>query len=351
MKKDFYEFYMERCIRLALNGLGRTYPNPLVGCVIVHNGKIIGEGWHQKAGEPHAEVNAINSVKDESLLPESTLYVNLEPCSHWGRTPPCSDLIVRKKIKNVVIGSVDYNSQVYGKGIEHLKNHGCHVIVGIKEKECYELNKRFFTFHKKKRPYIILKWAETRGGFIFPDKKDKNSVAEPVWITNKYSLQKVHQLRANEQSILVGFNTAKNDNPRLDTRDYFGKDPLRLLIDKNLKINKDSYLLDRKSETVVFNALEDINIYNNLIFKRIDFDKNIPVQILRYLYEREIQSLIIEGGTITLQSFIKEGLWDEAWKFTGDIFFRKGLKAPVIEGKLQEQIPIINDELRIYTND
>ncbi|RUA10922.1 MAG: bifunctional diaminohydroxyphosphoribosylaminopyrimidine deaminase/5-amino-6-(5-phosphoribosylamino)uracil reductase RibD [Flavobacteriia bacterium] len=342
---------MERCIRLALNGLGRTYPNPLVGCVIVHNGKIIGEGWHQKAGEPHAEVNAINSVKDESLLPESTLYVNLEPCSHRGRTPPCSDLIVRKKIKNVVIGSVDYNSQVYGKGIDHLKKHGCNVIVGIKEKECYELNKRFFTFHKKKRPYIILKWAETRDGFIFPDKKDEEGVAKPVWITNKYSLQKVHQLRANEQSILVGFNTAKIDNPRLNLRDYFGKDPLRLLIDKNLKTSADSYLLDRKTKTVVFNAIKDKNIDKNLIYIKLDFSEDVPRQIVKYLYEQEIQSLIVEGGAVTLQSFIEEGLWDEAWIFTGDVSFQKGLKAPVLEGNLKERIPIVNDELRIYTND
>ncbi len=351
MKEEQHEFYMDRCIRLALNGIGRTYPNPMVGCVIVHNGKIIGEGWHQKAGEPHAEVNAINSVKDESLLPESTLYVNLEPCSHWGRTPPCSDLIVRKKITNVVIGSVDYNSAVFGKGIEHLKKHACKVTVGVKEKECIELNKRFFTFHKRRRPYIILKWAETKDGFIFPDIKNGQAEGKPVWISNKFSLQKVHQLRSEEQSILVGINTAVNDNPKLDVRNYYGKNPLRLLIDKDLKLSSDSYLLDKKIKTVVFNAIKDVEKDKKLIYSKLDFNKRIPEQILSYLYDMEIQSLIVEGGSLTLQRFIDKDLWDEARVFTGDILFGKGLKAPVFGGKLIDIQQIKNDELRIYRND
>ncbi len=348
MKNNDHKIYMNRCIQLALNGLGRTYPNPLVGSVIVHKGKIIAEGWHRKAGEPHAEVNAINAVKDKSLLPESTIYVNLEPCSHWGRTPPCADLIVRKKIKNVVIGGIDYNSAVFGKGIEHLKNNGCRVTVGILEKECAELNKRFFTFHQKKRPYVILKWAETGDGFISPKTQKEK---KPVWISNQYSLQQVHQLRSEEQSILIGTRTALMDNPKLNTREFFGKNPLRLLIDKELKVNTDFYLFDKKNKTLVFNHLKEETIHKNLIYRKLDFGKNVPEQILQYLYDHEIQSLIVEGGAQTLQSFIDKGLWDEVMIFTGDVSFGNGLRAPQFDGTLKERFQIDNNELSIYTHD
>ena len=226
---NIHEKYIKRCIELAKNGLGATYPNPLVGSVIVYKNKIIGEGWHQKAGAPHAEVNAINSVKDESLLNKSTIYVSLEPCSHFGKTPPCSDLIIAKGIKKVIIGTVDPFAEVAGRGIKKLMEAGCEVQVGILEKECQDLNKRFFTFHQKKRPYIILKWAQTTDGFIAPKVQEKR---EPVWITNQYSKQLVHKWRSEEQAILVGTNTAIADNPKLNTRLWNGKNPVRVVIDK-----------------------------------------------------------------------------------------------------------------------
>ena len=327
MYLDTHEFYMQRCIQLALNGLGLTYPNPMVGCVIVYEGKVIGEGWHKKAGEAHAEVNAIDSVKDKSLLSKSTLYVSLEPCSHYGKTPPCTDLIVKMNIKNIVIGTIDFNSEVHGKGIEHLRKKGCNVTVGILQDKCRELNKRFFTFHQKKRPYIILKWAETKDGFIFPETESKKNM-KPIWISNIYSLQQVHKWRTEEQSILVGTSTAIIDNPKLDARKYFGSNPIRLVIDKNLKIDEKYNLFDGKVKTIVFTQkLTDSN-YKNVIYKSIDFSMNIAKQICNYLYDNEIQSVIIEGGAKTLQSFIDENLWDEARVFTGDLFCKNGIKAP-----------------------
>ena len=227
---NIHEKYLKRCIDLAKNGLGKTYPNPMVGSVVVLNDKIIGEGWHKKAGEDHAEVHAINSVRDKSLLQEATIYVNLEPCSHYGRTAPCSNLIVEKGIRNVVIGVIDSNSKVKGKGISYLKKSGCNVTLGILEKECLELNKRFFTFHRRRRPYIMLKWAKTADGFM--DKiRDKNSENTPNWITNQYSQQLVHKMRTVEQSILVGTRTALNDNPKLNARSWEGNNPIRIVLD------------------------------------------------------------------------------------------------------------------------
>ncbi len=270
---------MQRCLDLAKNWLGATYPNPLVGSVIVCDDRIIGEGWHRKAGEPHAEVNAINSVKDQYLFSRSTLYVNLEPCSHYGKTPPCSDLIVKKNIKKVVIGSIDLNSKVNGKGIEHLKKSGCIVEVGVLEKECKELNKRFFTFHSKQRPYIILKWAETKDGYIYPSIKNKNNV-KPTWISNIYSLQLVHKWRTEEQAILVGTKTVINDNPELNARHYYGKSPIRVAIDRNLKIPKNYNFYDGKLETVMFTDKNITPKKNSKInFEKINFTKNVTKQI------------------------------------------------------------------------
>ncbi|MEN8124343.1 MAG: bifunctional diaminohydroxyphosphoribosylaminopyrimidine deaminase/5-amino-6-(5-phosphoribosylamino)uracil reductase RibD [Bacteroidota bacterium] len=351
-----HEFYMQRCLQLASKGLGLTYPNPMVGCVIVCEEKIIGEGWHQKAGKAHAEVNAINSVKDKNLLPKSTLYVSLEPCSHYGKTPPCTDLILKMNIKNVVIGTIDFNSEVHGKGIEHLKNKGCKVSVGILENKCRELNKRFFTFHQKKRPYIILKWAETEDGFIFPEMKAKKSM-KPIWISNIYSLQQVHKWRAEEQSILVGTSTAIIDNPKLNAREYFGSNPLRLVIDKDLKIDTNNILFDGELKTIVFTQKTGSN-FKNVIYKTIDFSVNVVKQICDYLYDIEIQSVIIEGGSKTLQSFINENLWDEARVFTGDLFFKNGIKAPVLK-KRQVNITQVpspkrqnnKNKLTIFSND
>jgi diaminohydroxyphosphoribosylaminopyrimidine deaminase/5-amino-6-(5-phosphoribosylamino)uracil reductase len=348
---NIHEKYISRCIDLSKNGLGKTYPNPLVGSVIVVNGKIIGEGWHKMAGEPHAEVNAINSVEDKSLLKEATLYVNLEPCSHHGRTPPCADLIVESGLKTVVIGTIDANRKVGGKGVLHLKNKGCNVIVGVLENECFALNKRFFTFHNKKRPYIILKWAVTEDGFIDRIRND-NSAVEPNWISNKYSQQQSHKMRSIEQAILVGTTTALHDNPRLNVRNWKGLNPLRLVLDKTQKIPTDYSLMNGPEKTLVFTERSVKNKYNeNVKLIEIDFCKNVPKQICEVLYRYEIQSVIIEGGAQTLQSFIDVNLWDEAYVFVGNKIFEKGLKSPELSKEPTEILKISNDTLRIYVND
>ena len=347
---NIHEKYINRCIELAKNGLGTTYPNPMVGSVIVLNDEIIGEGWHKKAGEPHAEVNAINSVKDKSQLKNATIYVSLEPCSHFGKTPPCANLIVENGIKKVVIGVIDSNSKVSGMGAKHLIENGCNVIVGVLEAECYELNKRFFTFHNKKRPFIVLKWAETSDGFI--DKvRDETSENTPNWISNKYSQQLVHKMRAEEQAILVGTNTALNDNPSLTIRNWTGINPIRVVLDRTSKIPKDYNLLSDGGKTIVFSGTKHIiDGYGNVIFDRINFEENVPQQICDVLFMYEIQSVIIEGGKQTLQSFIDANLWDEAFVFTGDVEFKKGLKAPKITKAPFKITQILNDTLKIYKN-
>ncbi len=347
---NIHEKYIKRCIQLAKNGLGTTYPNPLVGSVIVLNDKIIGEGWHKKAGEPHAEVHAINAVKDKSLLKKATIYVSLEPCSHFGKTPPCANLIVESGIKKVVIGIIDSNSKVSGKGVKHLMENGCKVVVGVLEQECYNLNKRFFTYHKYKRPFIVLKWAETADGFI--DKlRNENSDNSPNWISNSYSQQLVHKMRAEEQAILVGTNTALNDNPSLTVRNWTGENPFRIVLDKNAKIPANYNLLDAAAKTIVFSEVKHIiDSYQNIIFERIDFSKNVPEQICKVLYNYEIQSVIIEGGKQTLQSFIAANLWDEAVVFIGAIKFNEGLKAPKFKKAPFKTLSILNDTLNMYKN-
>lgn len=341
------EKYINRCIQLAKNGQGSTYPNPMVGSVIVHNGKIIGEGWHRKAGEPHAEVNAVQSVKDKSLLKKATIYVSLEPCSHFGKTPPCCDLIIQNGIPNVIIGTVDPNIQVAGNGIKKLIEAGVSVTVGVLEEECYELNKRFFTFHNKKRPYIILKWAESQDGFIAPLQKEEN---KPVWITNQYSRQLVHKWRSEEQSILVGTQTAIDDNPKLDVRDWTGKNPIRLVIDANKRIPDNNQLFDNQTKTIVICKKSDSINSENCIFETIDFQSNIPEQIAKVLYKHNIQSVIIEGGSRTLQTFIDAQLWDEARIFKGNSLMRDGIKAPKLVIKENKKRLIIDDELLTIRN-
>lgn len=342
-----HEKYIQRCIELAKNGLGTTYPNPMVGSVIVHNDVIIGEGWHKKAGEPHAEVNAINSVKDKSLLQKATIYVSLEPCSHFGKTPPCCDLIIKNKIPNVIIGSVDPNIKVAGNGIKKLIEAGANVTVGVLETECYDLNKRFFTFHQKKRPYIILKWAETKDGFIAPIEKLEQ---KPVWITNHYSRQLVHKWRTEEQSILVGTQTVIDDNPKLDARDWFGNNPIRLVIDQKNRIPKDSHIFDNQTKTIIFSKIKTEIAEENTIFEVIDFEQNIAQQIIVILYKYQIQSVIIEGGKQTLQTFIDANLWDEARIFVGNSRFNIGTKAPKLVLKDFERYIIDTDELLISKN-
>ena len=345
---NIHEKYIKRCIKLAKNGLGTTYPNPLVGSVIVHKNSIIGEGWHQKAGAPHAEVNAVNSVKDESLLKKSTIYVSLEPCSHFGKTPPCSDLIIAKGIKKVVIGTIDPFAEVAGRGIKKLMEAGCEVQVGVLEQECQDLNKRFFTFHQKKRPYIILKWAQTIDGFIAPKIQEKR---EPVWITNQYSKQLVHKWRSEEQSILVGTNTAIADNPKLNTRLWKGENPVRVVIDKDLKIPQESALFDGTIKTIVLTENEKKSDNNNLAFEKLDFQQALPNQICEVLYRHNLQSVIIEGGARTLQTFIDNNLWDEARVFTGISEFHKGVKAPEFSGKMFSKTTLERDTLKFYKND
>lgn len=362
-----HETYIKRCLQLAKNGLGTTRPNPMVGAILVYNNTIIGEGFTSPYGGPHAEVNAINSVKDKSLLSKSTLYVTLEPCSHYGKTPPCSDLIVECKIPEIIIGCIDDNPEVAGKGIERLKAAGCKVNVGVLEKECKAHHKRFFTFHNKKQPYIILKWAETNDGFIAPKTKDKQ---EPLWITNQYSRQLVHKWRAEEQAILVGTNTVLEDNPSLTVRDWTGKNPIRVVLDRRLKLGASLSVFREESDTIIISDNNDIfpEIDENqkgwsinppigrgisATYIKIDWVKSIHIakQICESLIRLGINSIIIEGGAKTLQTFIDENLWDEARVFTGDCNFNEGVKAPYFKGKLVSQTKIINDTLKIYRRD
>nr|WP_275044198.1 bifunctional diaminohydroxyphosphoribosylaminopyrimidine deaminase/5-amino-6-(5-phosphoribosylamino)uracil reductase RibD [Lacinutrix mariniflava] len=323
-----HQTYMQRAIQIANNGLGTTRPNPMVGAVIVHKNKIIGEGFTSKHGGNHAEVNAINSVTDKSLLAKSTIYVTLEPCSHYGKTPPCSDLILHHNIPNVVIGCVDDNPQVAGKGIKKLMASGCNITVGVLEKECKEHHKRFFTFHNKKRPYIILKWAETNDGFIAPSFKDEQ---KPVWITNKLSRQLVHKWRAEEQAILVGTNTVIKDNPSLTVRDWTGEHPIRVVLDRNSLLSNEYTIFNNDAETLTFK-------------------EHTLKEVCNHLFQQNINSIIIEGGSKTLQLFIDEGLWDEARVFKGKLDFNDGVKAPKLSGSLTSEEKILDDTLRFYRN-
>lgn len=333
---NIHEKYINRCIEIAKNGLGTTRPNPMVGSVIVYNDRIIGEGYTSKYGGNHAEVNAILSVKDKSLLKQATLYVTLEPCSHYGKTPPCSDFIIANQIPYVVIGCIDDNKKVAGKGVEKLMNAGCHVMVGVLEDSCKYHHKRFFTFHNKKRPFIILKWAETQDGFIAPAKKEKT---EPVWITNEFSRQLVHKWRTEEQAILVGTNTVLQDNPSLTVRNWTGENPFRIVIDKDNTLEKTFSVFNEKANTLSISKNE------------IDFSNKIASQICDLLFKNNISSVIIEGGNKTLQTFINENLWDEARVFIGNTSFRKGVKAPDFSGKLLSEKTIKDDLLKIYLND
>ncbi|MFW5890087.1 MAG: bifunctional diaminohydroxyphosphoribosylaminopyrimidine deaminase/5-amino-6-(5-phosphoribosylamino)uracil reductase RibD [Marinilabiliaceae bacterium] len=340
--------YMQRCIDLARKAEGHTFPNPMVGCVIVHNGRIIGEGFHQKAGEPHAEVNAIRSVRDETLLQHSTLYVNLEPCSHYGKTPPCSLLIQEKSIPRVVIGCRDSFSEVAGRGIDMLRQAGVEVTEGVLEEESRELNRRFFTFHEKKRPYVILKWAETRDGFLDIDRASIEE-ARPTWITDDWARRMVHKWRSTEPSILVGTVTALKDNPSLTVRDWSGAHPLRMVIDRFGKLPSTLTLFNGKIPTLVF-AEKGTTPHEKAETIYIEFGDNPLKAIYHELYQRNIQSVMVEGGGILLQSFTDSGLWDEARVFVGEKWFVSGVKAPVIRQKPHAWEQFGNSRLFIYRN-
>lgn len=314
------ELYIKRCIELAQKALGKTYPNPLVGSVIVHNGEIIGEGYHHKAGENHAEINAINSVKNKALIPESTIYVSLEPCAHYGKTPPCALKIKELGFKKVVIGAMDSHDKVNGKGKKIIQDAGIEVVSGILEKECIALNKRFFTYHEKKRPYIILKWAESGDGFLDKDFK-------PTAISNTLVNQLVHQLRADEHAILVGTQTAINDNPGLTVRNTEGINPVRILIDFDLKVPQHFKIYNNESKTLVINSSKE-GVEDTIQFIRLKKENILP-ELMEALYKEQIQSVIIEGGRFTLQQFIDAGLWDEAIVIKNEnMRLENGTKAP-----------------------
>ncbi len=331
--------YMQRCIDLALTGLGHVAPNPMVGAVLVADDKIIGEGYHRKYGDHHAEVNAIESVKDKSLLRKATLYVNLEPCCHHGKTPPCTDIIMQYQIPEVVIGTVDPFDAVAGKGIAKLRSKGCMVRLGTMKEECRKLNKRFFTFHEKKRPYVILKWAQTADGFI-DIARQPNAEKRPTWITSEKLRMLVHKWRTEESSIMVGTQTALKDNPRLNVRDWQGPSPIRIVIDKKLTLPTDYYLMDNSLPTIVINEIEERS--NGMTrLKKTEKDTNIVRFVMDLLYAEGIQSLFVEGGRQLLQSFIDEGAWDEARIFSGRQFFGNGIAAPIIRNvKSRKQINI-----------
>jgi len=326
------EKYMLRAIELARLGMGEVSPNPMVGCVIVHNGVIIGEGYHTQFGTAHAEVNAVNRVKNKDLLKESTLYVTLEPCSHHGKTPPCADLILLHHIPNVVVGTVDPFAEVAGRGIQKLRIGGCRVIEDFLAEKCVELNRRFFTFHQKKRPFIILKWAQTADGFIDIDRSQEH-YGQPTWITNDLSRIAVHKMRTDECAILVGTNTAKKDNPSLTVRDWSGKPPLRLVIDKEMKLPAGLSLFDGGAPTIVYTSRE-VTDKPNLEFRQIEFNGEEINQILSDLHDQGILSLIVEGGQKLLNTFIEQEIWDEARMFVGKNIFHNGVKAPLFEGHL-----------------
>lgn len=327
--------FMQRCLQLAANGIGQTFPNPMVGAVIAHQGRIIGEGYHVRAGEAHAEVNAIEAVKERELLPESTMYVNLEPCAHYGKTPPCAKRIVEEQIPRVVIGTPDPNEQVAGKGVAIMEAAGTEVITGVLEQEAHMLNRRFFTWQLQKRPYIILKWAQTLDGFIDMKRKPEDPI-KPNWITNEVARINVHKWRAHEQAIMVGTHTAQKDNPKLNVRNWSGPDPLRIVLDKNLNLSHDLALLDQKMLTIVYNAQKDTQ-QENLTLKRLAFEQGkteVLRQVLADLYARGIQTLFTEGGAALINSFVEAGLWDEARLFVGNTFFREGVKAPALKHEI-----------------
>lgn len=340
------ETYMLRALQLAKLGGVATKSNPLVGAVIVLNNQIIGEGYHQKYGEAHAEVNAVNAVKDKSLLKDATIYVTLEPCSHFGKTPPCADLLIRSEFKRVVIAQIDPFSEVSGRGVEKLRNAGIQVDCGILEKEARELNKRFITFHTKKRPYITLKWAQTSDGFIDRDRSisQRNGIN---WISQPETQVVTHQIRSTEQAILVGWRTIQNDNPSLTTRAFKGANPLRIVIDPQLQAPKEATVFTDGLNTIVLNLLEDKEVQSVTYVKMNNLG---PESVLKFLFENNLHSVLIEGGATTISHFIEAGLWDEALVITGKTTFNSGLKAPILSKTPIKTVQFGKDSLNYFRN-
>lgn len=332
--------YMRRALELAEWGRGSVSPNPMVGCVIVYQDRIIGEGHHHQYGGPHAEVNAINSVQNPDFLKAATVYVTLEPCAHWGKTPPCANLLVEKQVKKVVIAAIDTNPLVGGKGIEILKNAGIEVETGVLEKEARWQNRRFFTQIEKHRPYVILKWAQSQDGFVARENFSSK------WISGSQSRQLVHKWRAEEDAILVGKNTALHDNPSLNVRDWAGKNPMRIVLDAKLELSQNLTLFDQTIPTVCYNSKKS-EIQENLNFVNLGDQFGIH-DILKDLHSRKIQSLIVEGGTKVLSQFIENSLWDEARVFTGKVKFGTGISAPILNQNPAETLSIGEDILNIY---
>lgn len=326
-----HELYMSRCLQLAQQAEGYTAPNPMVGAVIVCDGVIIGEGYHHRCGEPHAEVNAIRSVNDQNLLMKSTLYVNLEPCSHYGKTPPCAQLIIDKKIPRVVVGMGDPNPKVNGRGIQMLREAGVEVVENVLNQQCQILNKRFITMYTKKRPFVILKWAQTQDGFI--DAWRTTSEIPPLRISNEVTKTLNHQIRSIESAILVGTNTALLDNPHLTARKWITRNPVRMVVDKSLRVPSDYRIYDQTTPTVIFTD-KMVENKTNITFVKLDFSKAIVPQIMDYLYQANLSSLIVEGGTQLLQAFIDANLWDEVYIETSPEIIGAGVKAPNISMKI-----------------
>ena len=346
------DVYMLRAIQIGKNGLGQTAPNPMVGAVIVNDGRIIGEGFTSAYGGPHAEVNAIHSVKDQSVLPQSTLYVTLEPCSHYGKTPPCADLIVQTGIPKVVIGIQDPHTKVAGKGMERLKKAGIDVILGVMEAECREHHKRFLTFMEKKRPYVVLKWALTTDGFMAPDSTQRSKVPQPFWITDRHSRQLVHKWRTEEQALLVGTRTVLDDNPKLDARLWKGQSPLRVVLDPLGAVPQHYHVYDGRIPSLIFTEQDpDLFKIENATVVQLPFDKDWPQKVCDHLYKNQVLSVLVEGGAKTLQAFLDHGLWDEARVLKGPITFGAGLKAPILKTNISSEKKLDGDYLAIYTHD
>jgi len=332
---DIQEKYMARCLLLAAAGKGRVAPNPMVGSVIVCDGKIIGEGFHRKYGETHAEVNAIASVKDPSLLSRSTLYVNLEPCSHYGKTPPCAELIIRKKIPRVVIGVVDPFAKVAGRGIRMLQEAGIEVVTGVMEQEAIMLNREFFTFHQQKRPYTVLKWAQSADGFVDYSRTDAGEA--PALLSSPETLRQVHRLRSQISAIMVGTYTALLDDPSLSVRHWSGAAPVRVVLDRSLSIPDSYHLLDGKQPTFVFTGGYADN-RENISYFTIDYKEDVLSQVLATLYQEGLQSLLVEGGPFLQTQFLQKGIWDEIRVETAPVVISQGIQAPVLLPEYRAQL-------------